>query len=334
MSGTQMISNPPHDQAICDEVRELLAGWALGAIDPDEWDFVERHIVACPPCNSDAERERQTATLLALTVPAAHPSLDVKASLFARIEQQHASPAQLSSPWAAFAQPLASTPTLPSSRQSFDKAETAEARTARAIQPRKWSAWVVPMATVPLVLALAIFGGWAFATNNRLQDRVNDLEVVGSTHPQQDAAAAAIGLMDGFVASSSARAYQLSSPSGSASVPGDGNAADMPTGKIIASPNSGSAIVLIWGLDPSEDPSGYKVMIEDGDGTLTECANLYHDPRGFSYAIVRVDAPMSTYRALHVIQKDKNGDKREVLRAELLPSSGQPVDAEMLSLER
>lgn len=47
-----------------DEIAELLGAYALNAVDPDERDLVEAHLVGCPRCRDEVAGHRQVAALL------------------------------------------------------------------------------------------------------------------------------------------------------------------------------------------------------------------------------------------------------------------------------
>jgi anti-sigma factor RsiW len=47
------------------EIQELLAAFALDAVDPGEADVVERHLHECPRCRAEVESHRETAAMLA-----------------------------------------------------------------------------------------------------------------------------------------------------------------------------------------------------------------------------------------------------------------------------
>lgn len=48
-----------------DEIEELLGAYALDAVDTDERDLVEAHLVACPRCRAEVAGYRETAAMLA-----------------------------------------------------------------------------------------------------------------------------------------------------------------------------------------------------------------------------------------------------------------------------
>lgn len=60
------LQNPPH-------VTDLIPAYALGALEPDEVDVVERHIEVCPSCDEEATRAGQVADML-LAAPLIDPA--------------------------------------------------------------------------------------------------------------------------------------------------------------------------------------------------------------------------------------------------------------------
>lgn len=81
---------PPDDAAAGEHVDDLIAGYALGALEPDERLAVERHAAYCPNCARLLAETRRTASMLSFVAAPAAPSPDVKAALFSRIAQSSA----------------------------------------------------------------------------------------------------------------------------------------------------------------------------------------------------------------------------------------------------
>lgn len=78
---------PADDDGSGGHVDDLIAGYALGALDPDEIVAVDRHAAYCPACSRMLAEHRRTAAMLPFVAAPANPSPDVKAALFARIAQ-------------------------------------------------------------------------------------------------------------------------------------------------------------------------------------------------------------------------------------------------------
>lgn len=154
-----------------DHVEDLAAGYALDALDAEDRARVERHVRRCPACANLLAEERRVVALLPLAAAPAAPPPDVKVALFARIA--HAQRAATVEAPASLALPP--TLTIPSSRPAPRTAGEAPAAVVPApwVDPRpersSWLGRIGAFATVPLLLALVLTGGWAF----QLQDRVS-----------------------------------------------------------------------------------------------------------------------------------------------------------------
>lgn len=67
-----MITDPTtHSAADCDAARELLPAYSIGATDPDETAFVQRHLAGCPALAAELAAYRALSTMLAREAPSA-----------------------------------------------------------------------------------------------------------------------------------------------------------------------------------------------------------------------------------------------------------------------
>lgn len=143
-------------------VDDLVAGYALGALEPAERERVERHVRACPACSRLVTDDARVAGFLPYLAPAVAPPLDVKAALFARIA--HAERAVTEAPRRPA--PGATTPaaTLPASRP-LAPAVAAGGMVPSLPAERGWGprlAWATSLLSVPLLLALVAVGAWGY----------------------------------------------------------------------------------------------------------------------------------------------------------------------------
>ena len=87
---------------VCQEIRPLLAGYALGALDPEERDQVDRHLPACPSCRlALAEFTRVADGLLELVPPQPPPSA-IRRRLEAQLGRQPDKPTAGRPRWAGW----------------------------------------------------------------------------------------------------------------------------------------------------------------------------------------------------------------------------------------
>jgi anti-sigma-K factor RskA len=68
-----------------DELKELLAAFALDSLDGEEARAVEEHLEGCAECRGELERLRDTAGLLALAVDPVTPPAEVRERLLAQV---------------------------------------------------------------------------------------------------------------------------------------------------------------------------------------------------------------------------------------------------------
>jgi hypothetical protein len=67
----------------CDDVREDIEAWAIGALDNDEAQAVEAHLASCSDCEALADVAREDAGMLALAVPLERAPAGLKARTLA-----------------------------------------------------------------------------------------------------------------------------------------------------------------------------------------------------------------------------------------------------------
>lgn len=155
-----------------DHVDDLIPAYALGALDPEERDAVDRHCRACSRCARLVAEERRVVGLLPLAVPSAIPAPDVKLALFARVAQVQAHGQQVAAETAAASGRdralLPPTLTIPSSRPAVP-APVASVSAPAAAERRSRFGWGGAVLTVPLLVALVATGAWGF----QLRGQVN-----------------------------------------------------------------------------------------------------------------------------------------------------------------
>lgn len=72
----------------CDEIRDLLDAYALGAAEPAESGALEEHVADCVRCWEELTKSQQTAAMLALAVPIETPPDYVERRVMAQAEVQ------------------------------------------------------------------------------------------------------------------------------------------------------------------------------------------------------------------------------------------------------
>jgi Anti-sigma-K factor rskA len=72
----------------CDEARELLDAYAIGALEQSETDEVARHLESCLACWEELRKSQRTASLLALSVPIHQAPPGLRERLMAQAERE------------------------------------------------------------------------------------------------------------------------------------------------------------------------------------------------------------------------------------------------------
>lgn len=306
----------------CAAVQDLVPGYALDALDPDDIATVDAHLADCAACAAQAAELERTASVLPYLARRATPPPDVKAALFSRIAQTHAAgriaprvEPVVSAPFrdvTMHAIPGA-TPTIPASRPIPATAPDDVARDSPRTQrnrsglpdfrglswssPRSWRGYRVPVATtaIPLVLALALVGGWAYSLYGDAAEARADQAMVGA--------------FSGVLSGGDGNLYQLTST------------ADAPNaeGQFLANPDGNDGILMVSGLEPEQSGRTYEVWIEQ-DGRKFRYSALEVDQRGNGQMLIEVDGTFKRCRGVFVHLAPVNGDdgaRPEVLWASL-----------------
>lgn len=156
-----------------DHVDDLIPAYALGALDPEEREAVDRHCRDCSRCARLVAEERRVVGLLPLAVPSAIPAPDVKLALFARVAQVQAHGQRVvSEPAAASGRERAILPptlTIPSSRPAVPAPVAVASILAPGVAARRSRfGWGGAVLTVPLLVALVATGAWGWGLRGQI----------------------------------------------------------------------------------------------------------------------------------------------------------------------
>ncbi|MCC6790237.1 MAG: hypothetical protein IT336_01045 [Thermomicrobiales bacterium] len=319
-----VFSQPPEWMLDCQFVEENAAGLALGALDPDETMRVTLHLSWCPNCAKLVHEMRKTVGYLPFTSEQAAPSLRAKSRLFDRITaSEHvpaASPATLLTIPASTIRvidspPVRLTPTLPASSQP-------------AVRPAKkrlnWEMIVAPLAAVPLVFALAIVGGWALRTQDRLNDQVAQARDLESENADLSAQ---VSLLSSGVGDSLTRRFVFDAPDSAIG----GNSA---SGTLVGIVNKPWASLSVWNLPTNTH--GYQVIVETKQGESIPAGAFTVDADGSAKLELEIQRPLQDYRAVHITERpaaemtttNDSLDADDVLWIDMESNLGQPGGTE------
>ncbi len=133
----------------CDAVRDLAAGFVLGALEPDEAAAVRAHLVTCPEAHPEMSELAGVLPVLAAVVPLVEPPAGLKARIMA------AAAADLATRGDTAATPTPGAPAVLAEPIRFPTAAERDTRVARRTVAA--GTWALRIAAV---LAIALLGGW------------------------------------------------------------------------------------------------------------------------------------------------------------------------------
>ena len=301
----------------CAAIHDLIPAYALNALPEEEVPGARAHLASCPACATNLAEYERIAAMMAHLAPQATPPPDVKAALFARIGQTHTVQRSVGRVTAITSSPArqgatlslpASTPTIPASRPTVAVPAATEplaprARSSRRFElprpraswpaPRSWRSYAMPVATtaIPLVLALAVVGGWAYSMYDDAENVRDDQNFMGT--------------FSSVLSGGDGNLYELVS---AADVTGA-------EGQFLANPDGNDGILMVSGLAPERAGQSYEVWIEQ-DGQKFKYSDLEIDNRGNGQMLIEVIGSFKLCRGVYIQRAPVNdtfGNRSDVL---------------------
>ncbi len=259
-------------------VDDLVAPYALGALEADEAAVVDAHVRACPACAASLADAQRTAGMLPFLVSMQAPPPDTKVALFARVSQARKAAAASALPTSSL--DAFRTPTLPSSEAADDFVlpthAAAAAASPTAIRGNARSGWLVSAISVPLLIALVATGFWGLQLRNQVATQSSLLAEMQSE-------------LTNF--GSGTTSYQLS----------PGGAAPQAEGQIVIGSDQRAGMVQI-DVNSDEGPGEYELWVNQ-DGELHPVSEVKVDQDGQGQARFELDQPFSEYESVHIKAK-------------------------------
>lgn len=260
-------------------VDDLVAGYALGALDTAEREAVDRHVLFCDRCADLLAEDVRTTGMLPFLATRHTPSPDIKATLFARIEhaQRAASVAQVPT---RHSRPSASAISTAGSSWSDLEPPTTSVSAADASGSRR--GWVTTALSLPLLVALMATGLWGMQLRGQVSQQSAEV-----TRLQSQLANFGAG----------ATSYLLS----------PGAAAPQAEGEITLGADQRGGMVSIDLNDKQASPNQAYDLYVVKDGKLVPMAEVKVNDQGVGQAQFQLDQPFSEYDSVHVKAKPLAG---------------------------
>ena len=276
IAGLNSRTSPSSPDAI-GHVDDLVAGYALGALEADETAAVDAHVRGCAACQRTLAEAERTAGMLPFVVALQTPPADAKVALFARIAHARKSAVASALPQPSLA--ALRTPTLPSSagRELAPAASNATLPPA-AVSARRESraSWLVSIVSLPLLIALVATGFWGVQLQQRLTAQNAQLA-------EMQAELTNFG--------SGTTSYPLS----------PGVAAPGAEGQIVLGADQRAGMLQI-DVNSKDGARSFEMWVNQ-DGKLVPAAEVTVDQNGIGQARFELDQPFSEYESVHIRAK-------------------------------
>jgi len=267
----------------CNYAEENIAGFVLGSLEFDDEMRIVRHVSWCPACARLLHETRKTVSYLPYLSPQSAPSIAAKRSLFDRIAaDQLLNPVGVASELAPAAM-ASSIDLLGDPVGHVMAADMSPSKAPKSKRRFSWEMVAAPLAAVPLVIALALVGGWAYNTQQRLEDQSAQAKVLKNENAKLVAQVSNIF-------SPQTTKYALDS--------GESLANSEATGKLVVNPSQTSATLYVWDLPQSA--AGYEVLVYTSNGTLQNAGDFTVDQNGFARYDLTLSQPLTNFQSIHV----------------------------------
>jgi hypothetical protein len=256
-------------------VDDLVAAYALGALEPEESASVDAHVRACVACEHALVDAQSVAGMLSFTAPSRVPPVHTKAALFARVAQTQQAAAAVSLPTQSL--DIWRTPTIPAS-VALDVMPRVPAAAPSGVvtSAKRGNHWLVSFLSLPLLVALVATGFWGLQLRDRLTSQDSQLAELQAQ-------------LTNFA--SGTTSYQLS----------PGYAAPQAEGKVVMGADQRAGRVQI-DVNTDEGAKDFEMWVND-DGNLKPLTEISVDQQGRGQASFQLDQPFADYDGVYIKAK-------------------------------
>jgi len=240
----------------CDDVRDLAAGFVLGALEPEEEAAVRDHLATCAEPHPELAELGGVVPYLAQSLEPVEPPVALRARILAAAAAEM--PAATATAALTPAPAVAPTPAAIPFPTADERAARAAARSSR---PGTWAMGIAA------VLAIAVLGAWNLQLQARLSDVEGDLAAAAA---YQEGVARVLE-----VAVQPGARTAIIAPAPDAPTTATGLAASGPDGTVVISmhdlaPTTGTQVYEAWVIvgDSAPVPLGGFIVGDAGTGVL------------------------------------------------------------------
>ncbi len=268
---------------LCATVQDVAHDYVMDGGSPEDEFLISGHCAVCSQCAAYFDSLQRTATMLAFTVPMRNPSFSAKASLFARVG--HSTTVSDQSIFSGSFPDFAST-TLPSA--SAVPVAVEEARATRS----RWQSFALPLATLPLLLALGIVGMWGLSAHMNLNDSEESVDLLNARvqllRQEITDNGADLASIDTILQQPNTKQYSMYAQSESS----------VGNGMIWADPKGSHVALFLSDLDP--EVGIYDVVLTAANGNSSVVDQIIVNDQGSSMKLVDLGRPLSECESLSI----------------------------------
>jgi hypothetical protein len=254
----------------CDWIVENAPAYALDALDPVETESFERHLLLCQSCEAETQALARVSALLGAGVELYEPPASIKQNLLAAIRTP--SPQGTSTLSLAPARQATPSPVSPN---------------LSPIPQRSWLSG--RLIVTPLLAACLLIAFWGIDTQRQLDSTTGD---VARLERENDALTVQL---------SSIQAGQLAYGSTGIWYPlrNAGENTEGAGGIVMSGPTTTVTLLSVWNMPQEHD--SYHVICESKRGELLAAGEIQVNERGTGTVTLTLPAPVTEYRAVHVV---------------------------------
>ena len=262
------------------EMEQLLASYALDALEGEEKERLESHLARCSDCQQMLAEDQATLERLARSVEQEEPPEQLKTRLLQRLGEQESQPVEGGSPQER----------LPAPKRKVLSGTT-------ALLTSRW-------APASAAMAVALFAvAWAISLQIQLQNAKDETEMVSQSVSAQRTAL-----------------FWVASPADvSVNWAGKGEAPDA-WGNLVFYQQDNQGLLMAVNLKPAPQGQAYQLWLLPADGQAQKAGVLRPDSFGWGHVVFKALAPMSQYKSLEVTIEPEQGSTspgpRQVLRVD------------------
>ena len=264
---------------ICDEAKELVPSYSIGALDREEAEDLQEHLNRCSDCGALYLEFAEVAGHIPFAIESITPAPELKERLFTKIDLLEEVPSHPS------AIPTAGSIFLPSDSDHRVDSLSAGPTVSDTRAKGSKAPWIMAAGLAATVI-LAVWLGTLQARLGQLEQRYNavssSLELQSEMLEGMSGTATLVKGLEGTIAAPEAK------------------------GMMFLSPTNTDALLVTFGLPPLSPDTIYQLWLI-ADGARVSGGTFSVNDRGYGMAAVAAPMPLQNYQAVGVTTEPRGG---------------------------